>query len=169
VDPNSIVGLFQQGKGIMALCNVAVVTATTTMNPAGATIAASANGTMALNGPPTTVVLSAVGGTSSAPASVITSVITSRGSIMTLTMSGTAVNYAQSMTISTATSVPAAQQVSNPSRPTCTPGGQNQGNSGSPFDSFNDQLCSGSVASTLGLSKRIGSFLGVVAMALVWG
>jgi hypothetical protein len=165
IDPNSILGYFQHGRGIQALCDIAVVTATNVpaaMSTAAQQTAAQTNVQSNVNGPKSTIFISAVSVPSTMsklPSSTATSTATTVP--MTLTPSQTS-----SSSSATTVSAQEAQATGNPSNPKCN-GKQSQGNSGSPFDSFTDQLCSGA-PSLLSRSSWV-SILGTVAAVLMFG
>jgi hypothetical protein len=158
VNPQTIIGLFLMGEGIQALCNVAVVTKTTgiAQTTTSVTVPSSSNSynpivvpasgmslqPSPMSSPMTTITM--IAPSSVTPSSAMAPATRSSSTLKTMTSSSSMKSTAS-----------AAAQQQNPSVPNCS----NRGSTGSPFDSFTDQICEKISRAS---SKQLSPFAAVV-------
>jgi len=136
VNSSSLLGLFLLGKGIQALCNVAVVTTTTGLSGTTTVMTIPMTSTTA---PPITLPLPAIPNTFSTLSTQTSNTILQTTSKSHRTTTATVNTKPSSKSSASAGQTQPAAASQNPSKPTCTAVNKD---SGSPFDSFTDQLCS---------------------------
>jgi hypothetical protein len=155
VDPQSIVGLFLNGDGIQALCNVAVVTTTTSGASSAMPLFATSSGASQSGSMPTiTMVAPMASSSSNSTSSSMSSPSRSVSSMLKTSKSSTSAK-------TSATAV-ADNAKPNPSKPNCS----DQGSTGSPFDSFTDQTCEKNDGSTRKMSP-FAAFVGLLVAVLM--